>query len=281
MAPLTLRRFGDVHEFEDRALGFLTEREAENNLFLGICSQIKEGRYSDPYLATVERGDDVVAAAFRTPPFQLGLSHIADTAAIPLVVEDVHAAFEEIPGVVAAKADARAFADVWHESTATPFAIGMQQRIYQATNARAPSGVTGEMRKPTSEDRELLITWFGAFHDEVGGIMGNPADNVDHRLSPATSAGVVLWCDPEPVCLAGFGGLTPNGIRLGPVYTPPEQRRRGYGSACTAALTQYLLSSGRRFVFLYTDLANPTSNSIYQKIGYMPVCDVDQYRFTP
>ena len=82
-----------------------------------------------------------------------------------------------------------------------------------------------------------------------------------------------------PTCFAGFGGRTPNGIRIGPVYTPPEQRRRGYGSALTAALTQQLLDGGRRFCFLFTDLANPTSNSIYQRIGYRPVTDVDLWAF--
>jgi predicted GNAT family acetyltransferase len=80
--------------------------------------------------------------------------------------------------------------------------------------------------------------------------------------------------------MAGFGGRTPNGTRIGPVYTPPELRGRGYGSALTAAVTERLLGSGLRFCFLYTDLANPTSNSIYQRIGYRPVSDVDLWTFS-
>ena len=82
------------------------------------------------------------------------------------------------------------------------------------------------------------------------------------------------------VSLAGFGGRTPNGIRVGPVYTPPDLRGRGYASALTADLTRRLLAGGRRFCFLYTDLANPTSNSIYQRIGYRPVSDADLWSFT-
>ena len=77
----------------------------------------------------------------------------------------------------------------------------------------------------------------------------------------------------SPVSLAGHAGETPNGARVGPVYTPPELRGRGYASALTAALTEQLLER-RRFCFLFTDLANPTSNSIYQRIGYRPVTDV-------
>jgi hypothetical protein len=73
--------------------------------------------------------------------------------------------------------------------------------------------------------------------------------------------------------------MTPNGIRIGPVYTPPEHRRRGYGSAVTAAVSARHLSAGRRFCFLYTDLENSTSNKIYVDIGYEPVCDSVDYAF--
>ena len=71
-----------------------------------------------------------------------------------------------------------------------------------------------------------------------------------------------------------------SGIRIGPVYTPPALRGRGYASACVARLSQDKLDEGRTFCFLYTDLSNPTSNHIYQEIGYEPVCDVADYRFT-
>ena len=79
--------------------------------------------------------------------------------------------------------------------------------------------------------------------------------------------------------MGSYGGPTPNGARIGPIYTPPDQRRRGYGSALTADLTQLQLDRGRRFCFLFTDLANPTSNSIYQQIGYRPVSDSAQWAF--
>jgi predicted GNAT family acetyltransferase len=79
--------------------------------------------------------------------------------------------------------------------------------------------------------------------------------------------------------MAGASGPTPKGIRIGAVYTPKALRRRGYASTLVAALSQAQLTAGRTFCFLFTDLANPTSNKIYQDIGYMPVCDVDEYRF--
>lgn len=75
------------------------------------------------------------------------------------------------------------------------------------------------------------------------------------------------------------GSPTPHGARIGPVYTPPAARRRGYASALTAAIIRHYLDAGRRLCFLFTDLANPTSNRTYQAIGYEPVTDVNQYRF--
>ena len=95
---------------------------------------------------------------------------------------------------------------------------------------------------------------------------------IDARLS-RDDAGFVIWEDGGPVSLAGFGGTTPHGTRIGPVYTPPEHRGRGYGSAVTAAVTAERLAAGRRFCFLYTDLSNPISNRIYVAMGYRRVCD--------
>jgi predicted GNAT family acetyltransferase len=81
--------------------------------------------------------------------------------------------------------------------------------------------------------------------------------------------------------MAGVTGPTPHGIRVGPVYTPPSDRGHGFASAVTAAASQAQLDQGRRFVFLFTDLTNPTSNKIYQAIGYEPVIDIDQWSLEP
>ena len=79
--------------------------------------------------------------------------------------------------------------------------------------------------------------------------------------------------------MTGVGGQTPTGIRIGPVYTPPEHRGRGYASNLVAAATQQQLDAGRSFVFLFTDLANSTSNHVYEAIGFEPVSDIDRYVF--
>jgi hypothetical protein len=95
------------------------------------------------------------------------------------------------------------------------------------------------------------------------------------RWDPRVERGTVyLWeREGDVVSMAAAVGPTPNGMRVGAVYTPPEHRGHGYASALVAALSQDLLDRGRTFTMLYTDLANPTSNAIYQRIGYVPVSD--------
>ena len=132
-------------------------------------------------------------------------------------------------------------------------------------------------------DRPLLVRWWGEFGVEALGALEQDDEqngrSVDHRLT-APGNGIALWeVDGEPVCAVGYGSPTPTGVRIGPVYTPPAHRGRGYASALTAHVSTEQLAGGRSFCFLYTDLANPTSNKIYAAIGYRRVCDSIQYAF--
>jgi len=157
----------------------------------------------------------------------------------------------------------------------------MAQRIYRLTVLRPVEGVSGRARPATEGDRPLLLEWVRSFVAEAvpdGTPDLGPERAVDARLGEGRG-GFTIWEDGGPVSLAGWGGTTPNGVRIGPVYTPPEHRRRGYGSAVTAAVSAERLASGRTFCFLYTDVTNPTSNKIYTDIGYEPVCDSIDYAF--
>jgi predicted GNAT family acetyltransferase len=110
--------------------------------------------------------------------------------------------------------------------------------------------------------------------------MHSPEEWVAMRLAQSDASGVWVWDDGgDVVSMAAYTGPSPNGIRVNGVYTPPDRRGRGYATGCVAALSRWLLDRGRTFCFLYTDLTNPTSNAIYQRIGYRPVADVDQYAF--
>ncbi|MEX2539975.1 MAG: GNAT family N-acetyltransferase [Actinomycetota bacterium] len=281
MGALRLTHHEDLDAFEARAHGFLAAREAEHSLFLGICSQIRTGRYTDPYLVTVDSGDDIVAAAFRTPPFPLGLSQIDASGALELIADHAHATFGSLPGFHGPKEDALIFADLWKGLSGQTPRVFMEQRIYEATESQAPDNVSGRFRVAQGGDRAILIDFHNGFVTDTGGPAGPGAEMwVELHMAQDRDTGVWLWEDEgRVVSMAAYSGPTPHGIRIGGVYTPPDVRGRGYASACVSALTQMLLEGGRRFCFLYTDLANPTSNSIYQRIGYRPISEVDQYRF--
>jgi hypothetical protein len=284
MAELTVARFPDAGALLERAGGYLAAREAEHNLLLGIAGRLvtQPNLYGEetPYLAAVEQAGDVVAVAIRTPPFGVLLSEIAEPAALDVVTADLRDEYRSLPGVTGPPEAARRFAELWAAATGCEVRRGFALRVFAISEVVPPQDVSGRMRKAGQSDRELLIEWLGAFTSETNAPSLPAARAADDLLSRGGDLGAYLWEDgAQPVSLAAGGSPTPNGARIGPVYTPPESRGRGYASALTAALTQALLDGGRRFCFLFTDLANPTSNRIYQRIGYRAVTDVDEYRF--
>ncbi|HEU5440269.1 MAG TPA: GNAT family N-acetyltransferase [Ktedonobacterales bacterium] len=284
---MEVARLSDVAEFARRALPYLLRNEAAHCLPIGLLSTLaaQPGIYREPpYLALITEGPEVRAVALRTPPYNLIVSLIALSAPANIVdrlVDDLRAVYgDTLPGVLGPAAESLAFAEAWRSLTGEPFRPGMKERIYQLDTVIPVVGVPGRLRRATEADRPLLEEWLAAFFAEaVPGEAGNVAAWVTEALG-FTTRGVCLWeAEGKPVSLAGHSGPTPNGMRIGPVYTPPRLRGHGYASAITAALSQLLLDQGRRFCFLFTNLANPTSNKIYQAIGYRPVIDVDIYEF--
>ncbi len=288
---MKLVRYGDVETFSERVEAFLLEREAEHKLLLGIRETLRRqpGYYtSSPYLASVEQDGQVALVAMRTPPHNLVLSLAASETmvdeALDLLAGDLRATYDEqVNGVIGPSALSLGFAERWRETTGHAYRVSLRERLYRLDAVTPVEGVAGAMRAATEADRDLLERWVVEFQDEAlppTAIRTPPARWVTQGLMPPLR-GVVVWVDPEglPVTMVGFGYSTPHGATIGPVYTPPEQRRRGYASACVAALSQQLLDEGRQFCFLDTDLDNPTSNHIYQTIGYRPVSDATVYDF--
>ena len=280
---MDVRRAGSVAEFKAIAGDFLAAREAEHNLLFGIVAGIRAGAYKEPpYFSVVREGIRVVAVAVRTPPFNLVLSTIDDPAALDLIAADARSLWPDLPGVLGAKADALTFATAWERSTGRVAVLRMAERVFRLSRVRRPGPVRGRLRLIDRSDKELVVEWLLAFSAEAIRQPGEHADAVvafDRNLSHAGGRSLYVWDDGGPASLTGAATVTPNGSRIGPVYTPPDRRGHGYASALVAGVSQLQLDAGRRFCFLFTDLANPTSNKIYQDIGYEPVYDVDEYRF--
>jgi predicted GNAT family acetyltransferase len=279
---MSVERLDDAETFLAEADPLLLADEARHNLILGIAGTIRDSPdlYPVRSLWLVRDEGEVVGAALRTPPYNLILARPQTPQAVAELAEAV--AGEELPGVVGGEPEVLEFAEQWSGRTGAAARTHMRQGIYALERVEPPSSVPGTARVASKADRELALGWWIAFGDEVlheGGPGRNRAEEtLDHRLS-SPAAGILLWEDAgEPVCLGSWGGRTPNGIRVGPVYTPPHLRGRGYATALTAELSQRLLDGrlfegGRRFCFLYTDLANPTSNAIYERIGYRRIAE--------
>jgi predicted GNAT family acetyltransferase len=279
---LELRQFDAVDAFMAVAGEFLEAREAEHNLIFGISWYVRDQRnaFGDrpPYFAAVVSPGGVVAAAMRTPPHNLVLSEIDDPAAIDLLVAD--RLDDDLPGVLGPVEHARSFAERWAAAGGRRSRLHLSERIFRVRTVIPAPTVPGQLRIATPGDRDLVATWIHDFMEEALG-EADPAEveTVTDRWYRGRGRTLYLWEDGDTVSLCGVGGETPHGIRIGPVYTPPAARRRGYASALVAEASQLQLDAGRRFCFLFTDLANPTSNHVYQTIGYEPVRDVDEYRF--
>jgi predicted GNAT family acetyltransferase len=156
----------------------------------------------------------------------------------------------------------------------------MRQRLHKLDriNPDLPTQ-SGRLRLVDPGERDLAVDWVLAFAREAlpGEPTGDTAEGVDRHLSRGS---LYFWDDGAPVTMCADAGSSGSIARINTVYTPPDSRKRGYATATVAALTRRLLDGGRRYCCLYTDLANPTSNSVYRRIGYRPVCDIDQYKFS-
>jgi uncharacterized protein len=278
--PFRFEQFGDPEGFLSKITPFLIRREAEHNLLFGILSTLIENprAYGDapPLLVTVNDDSDVAAVALMTPPRNLAIS-LASPQALGFLADLLVALGSELPGVTGPAAEARIFADQWARLRGVQAHSIDPQRIYRLDAVRDIPPVSGTMRPCVEADTPLLMRWIAAFGQDTG--ISDEVGPAVQRYLHGRESGLMIWEDREAVSMSGYGGPTPNGIRISTVYTPPIHRRKGYARACVAALSKMLLERGRRFCFLFTQLSNPTSNHIYQQIGYEPVCDVDLYRF--
>jgi uncharacterized protein len=281
---MEVERFEHPAAFLAAAEPLLLSDEARHNLMLGIAGGLRDHPDLYPQFRawSVRTRGQVVAAALQTPPFNLALARPEVGEAIEALVQALRSDGVELPGVTGAVPEVDAFAGSWAGHDEPAPRPRMRQRIYRLTDVRPVLDVPGRARIANAADRALLLDWVRAFADESFEDVdpGAVRRQVEARLDRGTG-GFALWEDGDPVSLVGWGGETPNGVRIGPVYTPPGLRRRGYASALTASVSADQLAAGRRFCFLYTDLDNPTSNRIYMDVGYQPVCDSVDYAFGP
>jgi uncharacterized protein len=276
---MKLKHFQAADLFYERVRDYLEQDVAQHCMLLRACyalSHNPQPRDRPPYLATVE-AEDILAVAIWISPRYLILSQVQDFAALDLIAQDLSNRQEPLRGVSSLPDIAAAFAQKWQALTQNSYQLSLKLWANQLVQVQPISQASGHLRLVEESDRPLLINWLEAFDIEALGQVENNAEaSVDRFLAQKT---LYLWQDGVPVSMAGGRKSLPTGGWIAPVYTPPEYRRKGYASSCVAALSQQLLDQGCDYCMLFTDQTNPTSNRIYQAIGYQPVCDWYDYSF--
>jgi predicted GNAT family acetyltransferase len=273
----------DPGTFAAQALVWLHRDPVRHNVICTLVDTYQHGDRPpepDSRWLRVTAGTQTHGAAIQIPPRGLLLSVMPETAAAALA-EHLAPDRPRLPTVDGPAAPTRAFADRYAELTGCAVTQGMSSRIYRLDRVQPPDGIPGRLREATADDRELVLRWADEFSREAdaGHPPSDPAPQVDARLR----RGGMLWLweyGGEPVSFLWLSVPVAGVVRVSAVYTPPELRGNGYASACVAGASQRALDAGARACMLYADLANPTSNNIYQRIGYRPVDDSDGYRFS-
>jgi predicted GNAT family acetyltransferase len=286
---------GAVDEFLAEAGEFLRAEPARNTVILSVTEGLRVGagsRTPDGYVPGTDeplfgwwqpdgaRPGGLSGAFMGTPGFPVFLTSMSSAAATELARE-LAASGRRISGVNAEPETADAFADTWRRRTGDAATVHRRMRLYRLDALVRPDPEPeGTARVAGERDRDLLIGWTEAFVREVRDPPGHDlAGAVDERLS---YGGLTVWeAGGVAVSMAGVSRAVTGMVRVGPVYTPPALRGRGYADGVTAAVSQVALDAGATQVVLYTDLANPTSNSLYQRLGYRPVEDRVVLAFEP
>lgn len=280
-------RHSDPHGFLARAGPWLELAEARNNLILGIAGTLVDRPeiYEEFALWSVEEGGRTTAAAVITPPFNLVVADADTREVVEALVEIVHQDRRRLPGVLANRPTGDWFVAAWRKATGVEARLTLAQGVFALDHVEEVHRPKGRARSASIRDIDALVPWLLDFQSEA--LPHEPLDPertrrlLQLRLDASPGTGMWLWDHGgKVVSLSGYGGRTSTGIRIGPVYTPPEHRRQGFATALVAEQSRWLLDNGRNFCFLYTDLTNPTSNAIYERIGYRRVAEAAQWGFS-
>ncbi|MCP4304155.1 MAG: GNAT family N-acetyltransferase [bacterium] len=279
------RTIADPAEFKRRTRSLLAD-EARHNLIRGILWTLLDDRDVDEdySLFVVDEDGESVAAALMTDPYSLILADAAAEAALTELVAGLISDSVPVPGAIGNRPTVDVFVEAWHKAAGETVTLGMEQGIFSLERLVPARRVAGAAHPAGPADAELVFQWMNEFIDEA--LPDEPRDDaslrrsIDRRLAGDGPGGVWVWdVEGRVTAMTSHGSPTGSGIRIGGVYTPPAERGNGFASALVAAQSGWLLNLGYDFCFLFTDLANPTSNAIYERIGYRQVAEGASYTF--
>ncbi|MDE0581878.1 GNAT family N-acetyltransferase [Planococcus sp. A6] len=269
--------YQEIGEYMEKARALLEKREDLYSLFLGVLGQIEQGRYEPFYLGLAEDAQGVAALALMTPPHPLQLIVLREDANVEaLVANKFRNAGIEISGVIGDKETAERFAEAWGEFAE----IAMDQGLYRIDAVRKKLAKSpGSWRVANRLDAPLLVDWYQLFGVDTG--IGNPSqEEAEEKIADFISRKEVFLWEDEGRVVSCMKKARPSkhGITVSFVFTPKELRKKGYARTLVAEVTEELLNE-YDFAMLYTDLANGTSNKIYQEIGYEQIANPVHLKF--
>lgn len=268
--------YADAAGFLARTRTILERDECANNLMLGNCLRLLSESpvfEQPPLFATIDRDGELALAAVMTLPYPLQIYvEDGDCTGVDLLAAKLAQCGRRIASVIGRENVGRAFAEKWSSATGAAARTRVRQLLYELRSVVQPIYPPGYFRVAESGDIELAREWARCFHEDCfhDGETERAVRNAEEKLR---QGGLFFWVNGERVSMAARTRPTPRGEAVCMVYTPPQERGRGYASAVVASLSQRILNEGKTFCTLYTDLDNPTSNSIYRRIGYQPVAD--------
>ncbi|MCX4699957.1 GNAT family N-acetyltransferase [Streptomyces sp. NBC_01373] len=278
-------RTQDLDAFLARAGAFLRSRPDLHTVTLTVTEGLRtRGAHAygsePPVFGLLERDGEVRATYFQTPPHKLSVTALTTEDADSLAAH-LDGLRRPLPGIGADRETAAAFAAAWQARTGATATLQQRQRLYGLGTLTVPEPVPeGRARVAGEADRERLVRWYGEFIASIG---EHAATDADTWAAARIAAGrITIWETPDgtPVSMAGVTPQVAGQVRVAPVYTPAHLRGRGYAGAVTAEVSRAARDAGAEEVLLFTDLANPTSNALYQRIGYRPVTDFAVYGFS-
>jgi uncharacterized protein len=259
----------DPEEFAARTERLLQAR-LECNVLATVLLTVLEGAHRDPppaFVIGLSPDDEVSFAAMRTPPWPLLTSPLESSDDAESLVQQWLQFDPDVSSVTGVPETARAIAAAWSHATGGSSRATMSEAMHVLDHVHdPPRPAAGALRLAKPDERDLLVTWMEEFTAEAGLVGAAQAGAmVDVRLR---QQGLLVWDDEQPVSMIGLNPPVAGVVRIGPVYTPPQLRRRGYAGSAVAAASRRALAGGAARCMLFTDLANPTSNKIYAEVGY-------------
>ncbi|MFW9971001.1 MAG: GNAT family N-acetyltransferase [Candidatus Odinarchaeota archaeon] len=278
----------DVNKFYDLVSPFLLKNEVENGLLLAILNSLirnihKYGK-EDPILLTITETDEIKLVVLRTTPHDLHISYTYDLNTIETLVETFKERKENLSGVLSFKEAADKFTKLWCENSGLKPQLLRKERIFKLVKISEDTLGINKFRVASKQYESIVLDWARQMLTEAlieitEEELVRKTNEFKDEFESNNSQIFLLFDKNKPVSMARKSTKIPNGNGINLVYTPPSLRRKGYATECVAKLSKLILEEGNKFCFLFTDLSNPTSNSLYQKIGYRPVIDENHYKF--